>query len=545
MKLRKIFSTALVISLIGASLAACGGKSGSGKDELVSNYRADPPALDVSIAESSAAFTLLGAISEGLYRLDKDMKPQPALAADFPKVSDDGLVYTIKLRDGITWSDGTPVTANDFVYSFQRTLDPNTKATYAFVVAWIKGGEAIMSAKDNAAIEEAKKNLGAKAIDEKTLEITLDHPVPFFTSMLSFLTFYPQKKDFVDPLGDKSGADADKVIGAGPFKLTKWEHDQTLVLEKNDKYWDKDNVKLKKITLNVVKDTGTGLNLYETGATDVAEVKGDQMAAYKGKPDLQIRSELVNGYLNFQFKKVPAFANKKVREAFSMAIDRQGLVDTALRNGSVAATGYVPNGNLDGNGEEFRKLAGDLAPKFDPAKAKQLLAEGLAEAGISSMPKLSIIGDDNENDKKILEFVVSQWKENLGVTVEASPMPHKNRLEKELAKEYQIVSTRWGADYNDPMTWLDMYLKGGPFNTQDWEGPENDKYTELVKAASTEQDLKKRSDMLVEAEKILMGEAAVTPIYFRSTPFVVNPKLKDMIMPPYGPDFEWKWAHFE
>ncbi|MDB4866758.1 MAG: peptide transporter substrate-binding protein [Cohnella sp.] len=546
MKLRKIFSTALVISLIGACLAACGGKTGSGsKDELVINYRADPPALDVSKAESSAAFTVLGAISEGLYRLDKNMKPQPALAAAMPDVSKDGLTYTIKLRDGVQWADGTPVTANDFVYSYQRTLDPKMAATYAFVIAWIKGGDAVTAAKTPADVETAKKNLGVKAINDKTLEITLDHPIPFFTSMLAFLNFYPQKKDFVEPLGDKSGADFDKVIGAGPYKLTKWDHDQTLVLEKNDKYWDKANVKLKKITLNIVKDTTTGLNLYETGASDVAEIQGDQMTAYKGKPDLVVRSELTTGYINFQFKKVPAFANKKVREAFSMAVDRQALVDTAIKNGSVAATAYVPNGNSDGNGQEFRKVVGDLIPKYDPAKAKQLLQDGLKEAGLSAMPKLSIISDDKDTDKNIIEFLVSQWQQNLGVTVEANPMPHKNRLEKELSKQYDIVNTRWGADYNDPMTWLDMYVAGGSFNTQDWTGPENDKYTKLVKDAQIEQDLKKRSDLMVEAEKLLMSESAVMPLYFRSTPFVVNPKLKDMVMPPYGPDFEFKWAHFQ
>jgi oligopeptide transport system substrate-binding protein len=543
MKLSKIFSTALVISLIGASLAACGGKGGSGsKNELVMNYRADPPALDVSIAESAASFTLLGAISEGLYRLDKDMKPQPALAKELPTISKDGLTYTMKLRDGITWADGTPVTADDFVYSFKRTLDPKTKATYAFVVAWIKGGEAINTAKDEAAAQDAMKNLGAKAIDKQTLEITLDHPVPFFTSMLAFLNFYPQKKDFVEPLGDKNGADADKVIGCGPFKLTKWDHDQTLVLEKNDKYWDAANVKLNKVTLNVVKDTNTGLNLYETGATDYADIKGDQMEAYKGKPDLQIKKELVTGYINFQFKKVPAFANAKVRQAFSMAIDRQGLVNTAMRNGSVAATGYVPNGNLDGNNQEFRKLEGDTIPAFDAAKAKQLLDDGLKESGATLPSKLTIIGDDSEINKKIMEFVTNQWKTNLGVTVEVNPMPHKNRLEKELSKEYEIVNTLWGADYNDPMTWLDMYLTGGPFNTQDWSNAEYDK---LVKGAQTELDLKKRSDMLQQAEKILMAEQAVTPLYFRSSPFVINPKLKDLILPPYGPDFELKWAHFE
>ncbi|MFC5699763.1 peptide ABC transporter substrate-binding protein [Cohnella faecalis] len=561
MKVRKVVTGLMALTLVGA-LAACGnGNNNSGsssspsgsatsgntgkKQELVMNYRAEPPALDVSIAESAASFTFLGAISEGLYRLDKDMKPQPALASELPTVSADGLTYTMKLRDGIQWADGTPVTAQDFVYSFKRTLDPATKATYAFVVAWIDGGEEIMNAKTPEAVKAAQDKLGAKALDEKTLEIKLDHPVPFFTSMLAFLNFYPQKQSQIEAAGAQNGTEADKVLGAGPYVLTKWDHEQTIVLEKNPKYWDAANVKINKVTLNIVKDTATGLNLYETNATDYADIKGDQMKAYEGKSELHIKSELVTGYLNFQQTKVPAFANKKIRQAFGAAIDRAGLVNTVLMNGSVPSTGYVPNGNSDGNGQEFRKVVGDIEVPFDAAKAKQLLAEGMAEAGIKDVKefgKLSIIGDDTETGKKLLEFVTSQLKTNLGVDVSAEPLPHAVRLERELGKNYTIVSSLWGADYNDPMTWLDMFINDGPFNTQDWK---NDEYTKLVKDAQTELDLAKRSEMLVKAEKILMDDAALYPLYFRSSPFVIKDKVKGLILPPYGPDFELKWASIE
>ncbi|QMV40592.1 peptide ABC transporter substrate-binding protein [Cohnella cholangitidis] len=553
MKFKKIFSAAMAVTLAGTLLAACGNNntnsepsgtastgSGTGsKQEMVMNYRADPPALDVSIAESAASFTILGAISEGLYRLDKDMNPQPALAAELPTISEDGLTYTIKLRDGLVWADGSPLTAKDFVYSYQRTLDPATKASYAFILTWLKGGQAVQDAKTPEELKKAQENLGVKALDDKTLEITLDIPRAYFTAQLAFLNYYPQKQEFVEAQGDKSGADADKVLGAGPFVLTKWDHEQQLVLEKNPKYWDAANVKLDKVTLNIVKDTATGLNLYESNKTDYADIKGDQMKPYEGKTELHRKSELVTGYLNFQQSKVPAFANAKVRQALSMAIDRQGLVDVVLKNGSVASTGYVPNGNSDGNGQEFRKVVGDTEVAFDAAKAKTLLAEGLAEAGVASLPQVSIIGDDTETGKKMLEFLVSQWKTNLGITVLAEPLPHATRLERELSKNYSIVSTLWGADYNDPMTWLDMYVSGGPFNTQDWK---NAKYDELIKAAQKELDTKVRAEKMHEAEKILLEEAAVFPLYFRSSPFLIKDKVQGLILPPYGPDFELKWA---
>jgi oligopeptide transport system substrate-binding protein len=558
MKFKKIFSAALVVTLAGSLLAACSndnknsetsnspsasaGSSASAatgsKQELSMNYRTDPPALDVSIAESSASFTVLGAISEGLYRLDKDLQPQPGLAADLPEISPDGLTYTIKLRDGIQWADGSPVTAQDFVYSYKRTLDPATKATYAFMVAWIKGGNDIMKAQGADAVKAAQDKLGAVAKDDKTLVITLEKPVPFFTSTLAFLNFYPQKESFVSKFGEKSGTDADKVLGAGPFILKSWDHEQKLVLVNNPKYWDAANVKLTKVTLNVLKDNATGLNLYDSGDSDYQVLGGDQYVNLKDSPELVKKKELTTGYLNFQQTKVPAFNNVNIRKAFTAAIDRQGLVDTVIQ-GSEAATGFVPSGNQDGNGGDFRTVTGDTEAAFDVAKAKELLAKGMKEVGITEMPKLTIIGDDNGTGPKVLEFLVGQWEQNLGVKVLASPMPHASRLENELGKNYDIVSTLWGADYNEPMTWLDMFIKGSSLNTQDWN---NAKYDELIKGAQAATDAKDRAGKLVEAEKILLDDAGVTPLYFRTLNIMIKPKVQGLILPPYGPEFELKWT---
>jgi oligopeptide transport system substrate-binding protein len=542
MNLKKVLSMALIVALLGVAAVGCGNNSndneGNAAQEITMNFRAEPPALDVSIAESSASFTFLGAINEGLYRTGKNMEVEPALAKDMPEISADGLTYTIKLRDNIKWADGSPVTADDFVYSFKRTLDPATKASYSFMVAWIKGGEAVMTASDAAAVAKAQEALGVVAKDEKTLVITLERPIAYFTSQLAFATFFPQKEAFVAPLADKNGADVDKVLGAGPFKLTKWDHGQMLVLEKNDQYWDAENVALKKVTINIVKDTNTGLNLYETNTADYTDIKGDQMKQYEGKPDLVVKNELTVGYLTFQ-ENVPALKNEKIRKALAMAIDRKGHTDTVLVNGSVPSAGFVPNGNLDGNGKEFREVLKDTQPAFDVAKAKSLLAEGLKEANLTALPKLTIIGDDTETGKKSLEFLVSQWKTNLGIEVLAEPMPHKNRLDRELKKDYDIVSTLWGADYNDPMTWLDLWVTDGPFNTGSYS---NSEYDALINAAITETDTTVRAQQLVDAEKILMADMPIAPLYYRSSVYLVRPSIQDMVLPPYGPDFELKFA---
>jgi oligopeptide transport system substrate-binding protein len=558
MKATKWVSTAVALTLVGsvaigctkkdetapaATAAATGGASASAApskpQEIKINFSAEPPVMDSSKTTAAAAFTIIGAFNEGLYRLGKDGKATPGLAKDMPKKSADGLTYTIDIRDNAVWSDGSPVKASDFVYSFKRTLDPATKAQYSFVVAWIKGGEAVTKADTPEKVKAAQDALGVKAISDKQLEITLAKPVTFFTEMLAFVTFFPQKEEFVKAQGDKYGAEADKVIGAGPFLLKQWDHSQTLVLEKNPKYWDAANVKLTKATINIVKDTNTGLNLYETNAADLTEIKGDQLKLYEGKPDVAPKPELTNQYIMYQVKKVPALANKKIRQALGMAIDRKAYVDTILANGSVASTGLVPTGTLDGAGGDFRKAAGDTQPPFDAAKAKQLFAEGLAELGLKEMPKLKMIADDTETAKKSLEFIQAQWKQNLNYEMIPEPIPHALRVERGSKHDFELCLALWGADYNDPMTFLDMWVTGGEFDEGDYSNPQ---YDALIKSAQNEADPAKRVKALVDAEKILMDDPAVSPMYFRARAYLKRPSIDGLFLAPYGPEWELKWT---
>jgi oligopeptide transport system substrate-binding protein len=556
MKAKKWLSTAVALTLVGSIAAGCATKkddaqsttpSTSGDQskstpakpqEVKVNFSAEPPVLDNSKTTAAAAMTMINEINAGLYRIDKDGKAQPDLAAGDPTVSADGLTWTFKLRDAV-WSDGQPVKAQDFVYSWKRTLDPATKAQYSFMVAWIKGGNDILNSKTPEELKKANDNFGAKALDDKTLEVKLERPITFFKELMGFQVFFPQREDFVKAAGDKYGADADKVIGAGPFKLVKWDHGQSLEFVKNDKYWNAKDVKLDKFTVQVVKDTNTGQNLYETNAADVTEIKGDQIKLYNGKPDLAYKPELTNSYIMYQEKKVPAFANKKIRQALTMAIDRQAFVDTTLANGSVPSTGLVPNGTMDGNGNDFRKTAGDTQPKFDAAKAKQLLAEGLKELNMTSLPSFKIMGDDTETAKKQLEFIVSQWKANLGIDAVADPVPHALRIDKQSKHDYEACLALWGADYNDPMTFLDMWETGGEFDEVDYSNPDYDK---LIKSARESADPVARAKMLVDAEKIAMEDMPVGPLYFRTRVYLRRPTIDGMFFPSYGVEWELRWA---
>ncbi|MCR8634981.1 peptide ABC transporter substrate-binding protein [Paenibacillus radicis (ex Xue et al. 2023)] len=549
MKFNKLLVLTAVTAMLGTAVVGCSSNSqnnAGGTDgnkapaqEIRINLKAEPPALDSSIATTNPTFTIINAINEGLFRLDAEGKPQPALAKALPTISADGLVYTIALRDGLTWADGSPLTAGDFEFAYKRTLDPATKAKYASMLAWIKGGADMIKAKPEE-LEAKKAALGVKAKDDKTLEITLETPKAFFTDQLSMPIFFPQKPDFVKAQGDKYGADADKVIGAGPFKLEKWDHEQQLVMVKNDKYWDAANVKLTKVTVNVVKETSTSLNMYETNQVDLTELVGDQFKMYQGKPDLALKKEFVSSYVMFQVKKVPAFANAKVRQALGMAIDRNALNEVVLGGSSIPSTGLVPGTVLDGNKQEFRKVAGDTQPKFDAAKAKSLLAEGLAELKLTALPPFKLTSDDTDTSKKTIEFIQAQWKQNLGVNVTGEPLPFALRVKNMQEGNFDTLIGLWGADYNDPMTFLDMWLSDNKsFNYMQYESKA---YDDLVRGADKELDLAKRSKMLVDAEKLLMSDGPLSPLYFRTRPYAKRTSVEGLLLPAMSKEWELKWV---
>jgi oligopeptide transport system substrate-binding protein len=542
MNSKKWMGTGLALAMVATVTVGCGDNTkdqASGSDTAkpqVFNiaYTAEPPTLDPSTTTANAAFTIMNAITEGLYRIDKDNKVQPAMASALPEISKDGKTYTVKLRDGVTWADGSPVTAHDFEYSWKRTADPASKSQYAFMMnQWIEGAADFNSGK-----EKTGDKMGVIAKDDKTLEIHLIQPVAFFTSQLAFPLFLPENKAFVEKNAGKYGADADKTLANGPFILDKWEHEQSLVLKKNPKYWDAANVKLESVTLQIVKDTASAVNLFQADQVDLAQINRDQVTEWKDKPEYTLNPELTNAYFQFNGK-VKGLDNAKIRKALTLAVDRQAYVDVVLGNGSVPSTGLVPVGTADGNGGIFRKTAGDNEAAFNADEAKKLLAEGLKEAGLEKLPTFKFLGDDTETARKTLEFIQAQWKQNLGVDIDPNPVPHKVRLDKSKNHDYDIVMSLWGADYNDPMTFLDMWITGGDFNEVNYS---NTAYDEKVKKAQTEVDPKVRTQLMVDAEKILMNDMPVGPLYFRTMAYIKRTSVQGLFFPVAGAEWELKWA---
>ncbi|MGZ4123894.1 MAG: peptide ABC transporter substrate-binding protein [Tumebacillaceae bacterium] len=528
-------TTALVGCTSSKNNADNGDKSTKEEQTLNLSNPDDLPTLDMAKATDNIAFTMASQVNEGLLRLDADGKVVPGVAEKW-ETSADGLTWTFHLRDNAKWSDGSAVTAQDFEYAWKRTLDPKTASQYAFMVAWVKGGDAYN--KKNGTADQVM----VKAKDDKTLEVVLEHPVPFFAEQLSFPVFFPEKQAFVEKQGDKFGSDADKALYNGPFKVSSWEHEQSVEIVKNDSYWDKANVKLDKAVFQVVKDANSQENLYQTGALDEFTLLREQIDRFKDTKEYQTVASLVTGYVLFN-EKEKAFQNAKIRQALTYAIDADKYADVIYHNGTTGATAFVGTGVSNGQGGEFRKDNGDLIDRKDNAsKAKDLLKQGLAEAGLSSFPKMKLTMYDDDSSKKGAEFITEQWRQNLGIDVEIENIPKKLVLSRLTKRDYQMSLITWGADYNDPMTYLDMWTTKGDFNSVDYSNPN---YDALINKAKAETDAKKRMQYMADAEKILMTDMPIGPVYFRAKAVAVKPYFKGFTPRVFGPDFDLKYSYVE
>jgi oligopeptide transport system substrate-binding protein len=495
---------------------------------------ADIPTLDSTKAHDGIAFTVLNNINEGLYRQDENNLPIKALATEHEE-SEDKVVHTFTLRDA-KWSNGEPVTAQDFEYAWKRVMKDNSPYAFMFVTAGIKNAEAILNAEKDA------DELGIKAIDEKTLEVTLEAANPLFQTLLTFPTFLPQNQKFVEEKGDQYALEADGVLFNGPFKLVEWTHEQGWKYEKNEDYWDAKEVKLDNINVYVVKDPSTGSNLYETEKVDRVELSSALVDQYKDDANFQTMQESGLVFLRFNHNH-PVLGNKDIRRAINMAIDKKGLTDVILKDGSSPLNGVVPAGFYNSpDNKDYRELNGDFNTGT-VEEAQEAWTKGLKETGQKDVT-VSINIADSDDHKKVAEYIQAQLEDNLpGMKLEIKAVPFAQRLEIEKAIEYDLSLSSWGPDYSDPMTYLDMWLKDGSANRMDYYNPDLDK---LVAQARIESDLAKRYEMLLTLEKILLEEdAAIAPLYQEGESILIREKIKGVLVHPTGAEFSYKWASIE
>lgn len=557
MRKKRWLSMLTLILLVSTVLAACGSNNNKeegasntstekapveAKDQVLHiNMSAEPPTFDPGQAQDSQANTALKLMYEGLVRVDETGKEVPA-AAESWEISPDGLQYIFKLRKDAVWNNGDPVTAKDFVFAWQRVLDPATTPAppYAYQLGYIKNATAY-----NAKEITDFSQVGIKATDDYTLEVTLNDPTPYFLGLTSFYTFFPVHSSVKDNAA--WATDPNSMITNGAYKLTNWTTGQKLEFTKNDKYWDNASIKLSKIEASLVNSGAAELSSYKSGQLDYSgapngEIPSDSIPSVKKDlpNEFAVKGIASTYYYEFNVTAKP-FDNAKIRKAFAMSIKRQDIVEKVTLGGQLPAFGYVPPG-IKGKEDEFRNEYKDSYFEENVEEAKKLLAEGMAEEGYTTLPEVTLIYNTAESHKKIALAVADMWKNNLGVEVKTESLEWGVFLETRQNLNYQIARAAWSADYNDPMTFVDMWKTAGGNNDS---GFANASYDQLINDALKSQDNSVRMEKMAAAEKILIqDEQVLMPIYYYTNVSLTKENVKGINI-DYSGAIDFSRAYFE
>jgi ABC-type oligopeptide transport system, periplasmic component len=477
--------------------------------------------------------------AEGLYKIDGNNQTVPVLATGDPEISEDGLTYTIKLRDGLKWSNGDPLTANDFVFAWRRLFDPATGAQNASTYFNIKNAQAINEGK------KPKEELGVEAVSNTELKITLEYPDTYFTASLSSVNLFPQNEAFVTAKGEAYGTNSENTLGNGPFVLTNWDGTGLAwSYVKNEHYWDKENIKLDQINIQVVKETGTGINLYESGAVDVASLSGEYIAQYINHPEYLSVLTLTDSNLELGISSNKVLQNENFRKAISLVINRDELVNNVLIDGSRPLTGIVPKGiavNPE-TGVDFSDEAGALVTT-DVEEGKRLWEQAKKELGTDKV-KLELIASDTDAAKKTSQYLQSQLETNLpGVTIELSNVPAKVRFEKMMSYKFDLALGGWTGDF-DPVSYLNLLYSTYEHNHAQFKDATYDALITKIKTVDSTDPATRWKDMQ-EAQKYILAKAPIVPLYQGASNYLIKSKVKGIVTHNLGTPLEITRAYIE
>jgi len=525
-----------------ALLSACGSSNADKDANKAISWNLTSPiqTLDSTLVTDTYSGIIIGNTESGLFRVDDKGAATPELAKSV-EVSDDGLTYTFTLRDGLKWSNGDPITAKDFVYSWQRAVDPATASQYAYLLGAVKNANAINEGKAD------KSTLGVEAKDDKTLVVTLEDPTPYFEYLTSQAVYFPLNEKVVEQYGKEYGTSSDKMVYSGPYKFTdknNWNgSNETFSLVKNDDYFDADKVKTNEIDFQVVNDVNTSYQLYKQGKIDQTNIgQIDLFKANKDNKDLVSLKEATTAYIEYNQSGSNKFlANKDIRQALNLATDREQLVSQIVPASS-AATGLTPAGMAKtSDGEDFAKFAAQPY-QYDPAAAKTAWEKGLKELGQTSAT-ITLTTDDTQAAKDTATFFKQSFEKNLpGLTVEIKSVPFKQRLNDSQTGNFDMVVSLWGGDYAEPTTFLDLFTTGTAYNNGKFSNPAYDAAMKAAKTTDVLDDSKRDTDYKV-AEQALYEESNINPLYFRTTPVLRNPDLQGVVFGSTGLMFDFKEAY--
>ena len=548
MRSKKMLASLLALSMItSVALVGCGKGEGNNSGATANGeadseqylnmfLQAEPKTIDQSKASDSYSSQILANCQEGLTRIIQDENGKDKIEAGMAEsweASEDKTVWTFKLRDA-KWSDGQPVTAQQFIYGITRTLDQNTASPYAFLLYPIKNAEEFNSGKVKA------EELGIKAVDDKTLEFTLKSPCAYFLDLTYFKVMQPQREDIVAQHGDKYGSEANTMLYSGPFMISEWVHNNKVELVKNPEYWDAENVKLDKVTMKIIKDESARMNELYNGSLDIATVvKPEWIEKFNSTGEFEARK----GYdasttFTFFNQNDKLFSNAKVRKAFIIAEDRENKIKTLRRGLGEPALSLVPP-QVQIGGEEYRSKINDLPIKdiiSENPDPKALLIEGMKELGLGEDPSTITIkylqSGTDAIAKEYAEFQQQVYKEKLGINVDIQYVEWAQFQSRTDAMDYQVAGMAWTGDYNDPNTYLDLWVTGTNAVPTGWSNP---KYDELLTKASQTVDPAERAELFKEAERILLYEdGVISPEAWRFKNTYIRKYVKNYSTPLFG-----------
>lgn len=502
---------------------------------LLYSMRAEPPQLNSMKTSDLDSGFVLGHVMEGLtrYGMKNDGSVVPGVAEKWTLTSTRAVFH---LRKNARWSDGKPVTAQDFVFAWQTAIAPETASQYAFILFPVKNAEAIQKG------EKPATALGVQAKDDHTLEVTLERPCPYFVGLTAFPTYFPVRKDFYSQRKSKYASEASELLYNGPFKLTEWIHGARIVMEKNDRYWDAATVKIARIDIPYITADGAAkYNFFKDKKIDVlVPLDADQLARAQGD-QVKVQSHLDGGvwFIEFNVRNGRPTANKNLRQAISLAFGpRVEFTSKVIATpGARSALSLIPS-SAKGIRRPFLKEYPIRSTPFDIKKARQHLELAKKELG-GSIPPLTLLVNQNTRGDREAEYFQQLFKTQLGLEIKIDKQVLKQRLAKMNAGDFDLASTNWSPDYADPMTYAELKASWSRTNRGRWENAE---YDRLIRAAQAESDPAKRMKAMAQANQLLLDEAAILPTYESMILWAQSPKVQGVIRRTFGPDPDFRYA---
>ena len=536
MKTGKTVKVLLTAATAAGMLAGCGSKTDTDTFRFASEL--DIQGMDSTVVDDGMSYNAIHAITDGLTAVNDKGKTVPALAKSWD-VSADGKTYTFHLKDA-KWSNGDKVTANDFVYSWKRII--KNAGNYAYMLgddgASVKNASQLIDLGPKAT-DEQMNTLGVKATDDKTLVVELNNKVPYFTDLMAFPCYFPQNEKFVEKCGKNYGTKPEYTLSNGAYTMTKWIKGNKATFTKNDKYYDAKTVATKNLEMYLVQDPKTAAQNFDNGKVDYATINSTLVDKYKGKDTFKAIREGYLAYLICNFK-ADTTANKNLRHALSYAINRKDLCENVLKDGSMAATGFVPSQlSKSPAGKDFRDTAGDIVG-YDVKKAQEYLDAAKKELGTDTITVDLLYGTDESPMDTMAEYLQGSFSKLKGLKVNMVATVKKDRIYNRQANgNYQIACTRWGPDYADPTTYLNLFLTG---NQNNYGKYSNAKVDSLMKQVQAESDLNKRWDLMTQVEKTALDDLAYIPVFEKGAAALKAKNVKGLVHSAVGVPYTFKYV---